>query len=83
MSSEVEEIFQIVSPGIDTNMNFREFVKMQEALFGTTIWVQNPGTARVGAKDPYLHQFGANSGGTSLPVSGAAPPSKMKKMKKK
>ncbi len=66
-------------------MNFREFVKMQEGggLFGTSIWMQSPGTARVGAKDPYLHQFGANSGGTSLPVTGAAPPAKMKKMTKK
>lgn len=66
-------------------MNFREFVKMQEAggLFGTSIWLQTPGTARVGAKDPYLHQFGGSSGGTSLPMTGAAPPRKMKKMEKK
>jgi hypothetical protein len=66
-------------------MNFREFVKMQEGggLWGTQVGMQSPGTARVGAKDPYNHQFGASGGGTSLPISGGAPPSKMKKMKKK
>jgi len=67
-------------------MNFREFVKMQEGggIFGgPSVWGETPGTARVGAKDWHLHKFGAGGGGTSLPVSGGAPPSKMKKMKKK
>ena len=67
-------------------MNFREFIRLQEAggLFGSSIWQQSPGTARVGAKDLDLHQFGTTGaatpiGGASQPVPAAPPQKKMKK----
>jgi len=56
-------------------MDFREFVKMFEAggiYGGPSVWTQTPGTARVGAKDLLLHQFGT-TGSPTPATSGAAP----------